>query len=93
MLIYCVLIYHENEAKKLICSKKIFLKTYSLLDSVFFLTNTVQYNLFKYLLNGSSKATETIDYHIKDSFTFKIIIDTLEIPDDYILLSLYTNIR
>lgn len=55
------------------------------------------YKLSKYLSNALSKITGKNDYYIKNSFTFKEFIDTVELPQNYTLLSLdvtslYTNI-
>lgn len=55
------------------------------------------YKLSKYLSNCLSNITRKNNYYIKDSFSFKQFIDTVDLPDDYKLLSLdvvslYTNI-
>lgn len=55
------------------------------------------YNLSKFLANIMGNIVGHTNYYIKNSFEFKDFIDKVQIPDDYILISLdvtslYTNI-
>src|SRR3978361_2132464 len=55
------------------------------------------YNLSKFLANIISNIVGKNNYFIKNSFEFKNFIDTLNVPDDHVLISLddtslYTNI-
>ena len=96
----------ETEAKKLTIHNAVAPKIYGLpklhktnipLRPIVSSIQSPFYNLSKYLSNCLSKITGKNDYYIKDSFTFKQYIDTLQIPPNYKLVSLdvvslYTNI-
>jgi len=96
----------ETEAKKLTIHNAVTPKIYGLPKlhkpniPLRPITSSVQspfYNLSKYLSNCLSKITGKNDFYIRDSFTFKKFLDTIQIPLNYKLVSLdvvslYTNI-
>lgn len=99
-------IINENEAKKLLIYNSIAPKIYGLpklhktgipLRPIVSSIQSPFYKLSKYLSECISKITGKNDYFVKDSFDFKQFIDSIQIPNNFKLVSLdvtslYTNI-